>query len=175
MHSVTELSYWLQRGDTINYVTISDWGNIGDLLGGISATLLAIAAIVGGSAGLGDWRARQQKEKELAEEKARSIRIERERVLHGWSPQGVSVYGVTLVTEPDELARAIEEQTTGQPSDYVVLRVNETTTGNANRAFALRQLITSQGYISQAPSAGEYEALKVGRNSLNKGTKRHVE
>jgi hypothetical protein len=147
-------------------VNLEDWSYVGGVVSGASAALLAVAAIVGGGAGLGDWRARQRKERELAEEQAKTLRLDRERVLRGWSPHGVHVYGVRLVSEPAELTRAIEELTTGQPTDYVVLRVNETADGNANRARSLRQLIANQGYLAQAPSTGEYEALEVGRKAL---------
>jgi hypothetical protein len=41
-------------------------GNIGSFLGGVSAVLLAAAAIIGGSAGLGDWRAKQREQRALA-------------------------------------------------------------------------------------------------------------
>ena len=149
-------------------MTLGDWGNVGDIVSGASAALLAMAAIIGGSAGLGDWRARQRQEKALAEEQAKSLRLDRERVLRGWSPHGIHVYGVALVTEPSELTKVVEEQISGVPSDYVVLRVSETPTGNANRAYALRQLVANQGYLAQAPAAGEYEALKVGREVIGK-------
>ncbi|MFG1659005.1 hypothetical protein ACGFIY_20985 [Micromonospora chersina] len=151
-------------------MNLEDWSYVGGVVSGASAALLAIAAIIGGGAGLGDWRARQRKERELAEERAKTLRLDRARVLRGWSPHGVHVYGVRLVAEPAELTKAVEELTADQPSDYVVLRVNETADGNANRARSLRQLIVNQGYLAQAPSTGEYEALEVGRKVLESRT-----
>jgi hypothetical protein len=35
-------------------------GNIGSLLGALAAVSLAIAAIIAGSSGVGDWRAKQR-------------------------------------------------------------------------------------------------------------------
>jgi hypothetical protein len=62
-------------------------------------------------------------------------------VLNGWTPTGIEVYGVQLVTSPDELARARDELSGGGPTDYAVLRVNESPSGNENRAHNLRQMI----------------------------------
>ena len=83
--------------------------------------------------------------------------------MQGWMRGGNQVYGVQLVREPTELSQAVEELTAGGPSDYVFLRVSESQTGNANRAHNLRQLIESQGYLAEAPSTAEYEALQRGR------------
>jgi hypothetical protein len=145
--------------------TLSAWGNIGSAVGGLAAVVLAVAAIIGGSAGLGDWRAKQRAQRALAAEQAQSIRLDRQRVLNGWSPHGVEVYGVELVTEPAEMVQAQAELTGNGPSDYVILRVNENSSGNANRANSLRQLAQG-GYIARPPSAGEYEALEEGRKVL---------
>jgi hypothetical protein len=49
---------------------LAAWGNIGSLLGGLAAVALAIAAIITGSAGLGDWRAKQRAEAELVHAEA---------------------------------------------------------------------------------------------------------
>ncbi len=38
----------------------ADWGNLGLAVGGLATAVLAIAAIIGGTAGLGDWRAKQR-------------------------------------------------------------------------------------------------------------------
>jgi hypothetical protein len=40
-------------------MTIQALGDIGSLVSGLAAAVLAIAAIIGGGAGLGDWRAKQ--------------------------------------------------------------------------------------------------------------------
>ena len=68
-------------------------GQLGSLIGGISAALLALAAIIGGSAGLSDWRAKQQEQRALAREEAENLRLDRQRILYGWSQQGLPVYG----------------------------------------------------------------------------------
>src|SRR5215467_6325821 len=60
---------------------LADWGALGSALGGLATVVLAVAAIIGGTAGLSDWRARQRSEKTLADEQAESIRLERRRVL----------------------------------------------------------------------------------------------
>ncbi len=148
------------------WATLASWGNVGSLLGGLATVVLAIAAIIGGTAGLGDWRERQREQAELARQEAETIRLDRQRVLNGWTQTGVEVYGVTLVTEPAELTRASEQLAEGGPSDYVVLRVNENPAGNVNRAHNLRQLIASTGLLARAPNRGEYEALELGRQTL---------
>jgi hypothetical protein len=146
--------------------TLANWGYIGGLLGGVSTFVLAAAAIIGGSAGLGDWRAKQQAQKALAQEQAQTARLDRHRVLNGWTPHGVHVYGVALVTSEDEMTQAQEQLTAGGPSDYVILRVNESSSGNSNRAHSLRRLIADEGFIARAPGTGEFEALEAGRGLL---------
>jgi hypothetical protein len=145
---------------------LTDWGNLGDAAGGLSAVVLAAAAIIGGSAGLGDWRRKQRAQKALADEQAEDIRLDRRRILNGWSPHGVPVYGVTVVTDDAELAKAAQELSVTGPTDYVVLRVSESTFGNANRAHSLRQLIESEGYLTRPPAAAETEALERGIKAL---------
>ncbi|MET8148010.1 hypothetical protein ACIBSW_13845 [Actinoplanes sp. NPDC049668] len=147
-------------------MNLGDFADLGDAVSGLCGVVLALAAIIGGSAGLGDWRARQRAEKELAKEQANEIRLNRQRVLQGWRPHGVHVYGVEVVDAPAAVAKAVEELSAGGPSDYVLLRVNETADGNANRAYSLRQLVQAQHYLAQAPSSGEYEALLKGRDRL---------
>lgn len=148
------------------YATLAAWGNIGSFLGGASAVLLAVAAIIGGSAGLGDWRAKQREQRDLAREEAENIRLDRRRILNGWTPAGLPVYGVELVTTPAELEQARDQLAGGGPADYVVLRVSESSYGNANRAHSLRQLIANGGYVTRPPERGEYEALELGRKAL---------
>lgn len=150
--------------------TLANWGNIGSFLGGASGLLLAAAAIIGGSAGLGDWRAKQREQKDLAREQAERLRLERQRILNGWNPGVVAVYGVELVTERAEIAKAQDELAAGGPSDYVLLRVNERPRDNVNRAHSLRELIRSEGYIARPPTPGEYEALEAGRKLITDST-----
>jgi hypothetical protein len=145
---------------------LADWGALGSAVGGLATAVLAVAAIIGGTAGLQDWRAKQRAQKALAEEQAEGIRLDRRRILNGWSPNGLPVYGVTLVTEDAELAKAAQELSVIGPTDYVVLRVSESTSGNANRADSLRQLIEREGYLTRPPAAGEYEAMERGIKAL---------
>jgi hypothetical protein len=144
-------------------VTLDDLGNLGDATGGLFAVVIGIVALLGSRSAWADWRDRQQAEKKLAEEQTKELRLNRERTVRGWMPSGIQVYGVQLVKEPAELSQAVDELKDGGPTDYVLLRVSESETGNANRAYSLRQLIVSQGYIAQAPSTAEYEALQRGR------------
>jgi hypothetical protein len=145
---------------------LTAWGNLGSAISGAAAAVLAGAAIIGGSAGLGDWRARQRAQKSLADEQAESIRLGRFRVLYGWSRNGLPVYGVSLVEDETELEKASQELSEGGPTDYVILRVSESATGNANRAHSLRQLIKTEGFLTRAPAEGEYEALERGISLL---------
>lgn len=89
--------------------TLGAWGNIGSFIGGFSAFILATAAIIGGSAGLQDWRARQREQKALAQEQVDSIRLDRYCFLYGWTRGTVSVFGIRLVTEPAEMGVAQDE------------------------------------------------------------------
>jgi hypothetical protein len=146
--------------------TLADWGYLGGFLGGVSTLVLAAAAIIGGGAGLGDWRAKQREQRALAQEQAQTARLDRHRVLNGWTPNGVQVYGVALVTTDDEMTQAHDQLTARGPSDYVLLRVNESPFDNSNRAHSLRRLIADEGFIARAPGTGEYEALEVGRKQL---------
>jgi hypothetical protein len=141
------------------------WGNLGSFIGGGAALLLAVVAIVTGTAGLKDWRAHQRQQQELAKEQTKNILLNRRRVLQGWSPHGVATYGVQLVTDSDEMKNAVEQLIAREPSEYVVLRVAESGS-NVNRAYDLRNLIETGGYLSRPPSAGEREALEVGRQHL---------
>ncbi len=141
------------------------WGNVGSFVGGIATAALAVVAMITGTAALQDWRLKQREQRALAEEQRNEIRLNRQRVLQGWSLGGVSTYGVKLATDADELRRAAEELITGGPSEYVLLRVSEGGS-NVNRAHNLRSLIDTDGYVSRAPSAAELEALEVGRERL---------
>jgi hypothetical protein len=140
-------------------------GNLGSFVSGVVALALGLVALVSGSAGLKDWRAKQRQQKALADEQTNDIRLARRRVLDGWTPGGVEVYGVALLTEPDEMGQAVKNLTAGGPSEYVLLRVAEGGS-NVNRAHSLRNLIKNSGYIARAPEKGEYEALEAGRRVL---------
>jgi hypothetical protein len=148
------------------YQFLASWGNIGSFLGGLAAFGLAFVAVLQGTAGLGDWRAKQRAQQNLADAQAENIRLDRERVLHGWSLGGVEVYGVTLVTQPAEAALASAVLAEGGLSEFVILKVSERTEGNENRANDLRNMIERTGYVARAPERGEYEALLIGRNVL---------
>jgi hypothetical protein len=126
-------------------------GNIGSALAGISATIIAILTLIRGPAALRDWQKRQR-DQAAAREQAETTRLDRRCNLDGWNVMGVNTYGATLVTDPAELAQAVTELTSGQPTAYAVLRVTGSTdSGNANLALSLRQLIQAEGYISRPP------------------------
>jgi hypothetical protein len=107
-------------------------------------------------------------QKALAQEQENGIRLERLSRLNGWTPTGVSVYGVTLVRDKDEMSRAQAELLGGGPTDYVMLRVSENPSGNENRAHNLRQLIETGGYLARPPTPGEYQALEEGVKALSR-------
>jgi hypothetical protein len=98
-------------------------GNIGSMLAGLAALLVAVVTLPQIPGGVRDWRARQREQAALAADQRKQIELDRRARLHGWSPGGVATYGVTLVTEPGELERAAAEL--GGYSDYVILRVSE--------------------------------------------------
>src|SRR5271169_442231 len=77
--------------------TLAGWSSFGGIVGGFSAAVLAVTAFIGGAAALRPWRENFRAQKALADEQRNGIRLERQRNLHGWSPNGVSVFGVTLV------------------------------------------------------------------------------
>lgn len=148
------------------WALLASWGNIGSLLGGLAAVGLGIIAVVSGTAGLGDWRAKQRAQRDLANEEAENIRLDRQRVLYGWTPGGLEVYGVRLVTQPAELAEAAAQLSEVRPSDYIILQVNERSDGNENRARRLRQMVERIGFVTRPPERGEYEALEKGRGAV---------
>jgi hypothetical protein len=142
------------------------WGNIGSAIAGASALAIAIGALIRSPAALRDWRERQRAQAEAAREQAETARLERRRGLSGWSNAGVETYGVTLVTEADELGQAVTELTSGQPTAYVILRVSESSYDNSNRGNSLRQLIQHEGLISRPPTVGEREAVERGLDAI---------
>jgi hypothetical protein len=148
------------------YSTLAAWGNIGNFIAGCSAVVLASAAIITGTAGLNDWRAKQRAQRALADEERLNLRLDRQRILDGWTASGLPVYRVELVTEPAEAARAQEQLTEGGPTEYVIMRVAEGGSGNENRARTLRQQIEREHFVTRPPERGEYEALDAGRQAL---------
>lgn len=149
--------------------TLASWSSLGSAVGGFAALTLLAAAFYGGGAALKPWRENLRAQKALAEEQENGIRLERLSRLQGWSPNGISVYGVTLVTEKDEMARAQSELLGGGPTDYVILRVSENSYGNENRAHQLRQLVETGGYVARPPTPGECQALEEGIKVLFPG------
>ena len=137
------------------------WGNIGSAAAGLATLIVALRLLWSAPDWYRTWKERQNAERDLAREQTKASELERRRGLYGWSDQ-VETYGVALVAGADELSQAATELAGGQPSDYVVLRVSESTYGNANRANSLRQLIQYQGFISRPPTPGEREALEKG-------------
>jgi hypothetical protein len=153
------------------------WGNIGSFLAGLAALIATVFAVSyaivkrQGPAWLHAVRDRENAQAEaareqaaLAHEQTEQIRLDRRRSLEGWSRGGLATYTVALVTSATEMDQAREELASGAPSDYVILRVAESSVkyGNVNRAQSLRQLIETESLVSRAPTAGEREALERG-------------
>jgi hypothetical protein len=146
--------------------TLAGWSSLGAAVGGFSAAVLAVTAFIGGAAALKPWRENLHAQRDLAREQENGIRLERLSRLDGWSPGTVSVYGVRLVTDKDEMTRAQAELLGGDPTAYVILRVSENSSGNENRARSLRQLIETGEYLARPPTPGEYQALEEGSRVL---------
>ncbi|MBM0274029.1 hypothetical protein [Micromonospora tarensis] len=136
-----------------------DFGNLGDGVGGFATTVLAVFAFMGGKSALSDWRDRQQAEKRRADEQALQIRLDRERHHYGWRKGMHAVYGVSNVTDPEEMARAVEGLTSGGPCEYAIIRVEQ----SVNRANSLRQWINNDGHLACPPTDAEYEVLAATR------------
>lgn len=79
-------------------------------------------------------------------------------------------YAVNLVTESAEMDLAVKELTSGDPTDYVVLRVAGSEFGNANRAQSPRTLIETEGFLARQPDVADFEALETGRTLLARET-----
>ena len=135
------------------------WGNIGSALAGASTVIIALAALKQGPAAVRAWIDVKRAEADAAREQAKTIRLDRQRGLGGWSAHGVNTYTVALVTGQDELDQAAHEVAAGGGTSYVVLRVDE---GGINRAHDLRETVKSEGAISRPPTIGEKEALRKG-------------
>lgn len=136
-----------------------DFGNLGDGVGGFATAVLAVFAFMGGKSALHDWRERQQAEKRRADEQAHQIRLDRERHHFGWKRGMHAVYGVTNVTDPEEMARAVEKLAAGGPCEYAIIRVEQ----SVNRANSLRQWIDNDGHLAHPPTDAEYDALGANR------------
>jgi len=149
------------------------WGNIGSMLAGLSAIVIAVGALIRGPAVVRSWLDRQAADAEEARARAEALRadaeerrLERRRTLLGWSPHGVEAYAVALVTDPAEMDRAKDELTAGRPTGYVVLQVDEGE-GSVNRGRSLRMLVEEQGYLGRPPTVAEREALEKGIETLD--------
>jgi hypothetical protein len=140
------------------------WGNIGSAAAGLATLVVTLRLLWSAPDWYRTWKERQNAERDLAIERTKAIELERRRGLYGWS-DNIETYGVTLVTDAPELEQAARELTRGGASDYVILRVSESSTSNTNRADSLRQL-AGQGLISRPPTAGEREAVERGLEDL---------
>lgn len=69
---------------------------------------------------------------------------------------------MALVTDPAEMERAAAELTGGDPTSYVVLRVDEGDSSSLNRGRNLRMLIEGQHLLCRPPTVAEREALETG-------------
>ena len=145
------------------------YGNLGSFLAGLSTVVIAIGALIRGPAVVRAWTDRLRAQAETARQEAETIRLERQRGLSGWSRHGVDTYDVELVTNADELAQAVDELGSGNPTAYVVLRAQ-----NVNLGGSLRHMIESGGHVSRAPRAGELEALEAGLEAIGMAKAAHA-
>lgn len=116
------------------------FGNIGSFIAGLSAFVIAVAALWRGPAAVRAWiaerdagRRKALDEAEVAREQAETTRLERRRGLSGWSVHGVNSFDVALVTDDDELTRAAHDQAEGAPTVYVTLRASSPALAHALR------------------------------------------
>lgn len=142
------------------------WGNIGSFLAGLSTVVIAIAALIRGPGALRAWQARQRAQAEAEHEKAQTARLERQQYQSGWSALGTDNYGVVLAASREERERAAREVASGQPTAYIVLRVAEDPSVDADRADSLRQLIEDEGHISKPPTRAEIVYLRKGQQAM---------
>ena len=145
--------------------TVEILGAIGGILAGVAAILGAVAVILWGPSLFKELGANFARQRAMAAEQEKMARIDRHRILHGWKHRGLNVYRVELVTEPDEMQRAVTELAAGEPSTYVMLRLAEPGT-NYNRAASLRDLIEVEGYVTRPPTDGEREAIDLAAQQL---------
>ena len=146
------------------WTTWTFWVDLGTAVGGIATAVLAVFAITGGSAGLKDWRAKVRADKALADEEAYNLRLERQRLMQGWTAGMVNVYSVEPVTDRADMDRARDELIANEGSEYAILRVKE----GVNRGHFLRELIR-QGEIARPPTVAELDALNRWRASQQPG------
>lgn len=144
------------------------YGNIGAFLGGISALIVAVAALIRSPAALRAWIGRQQADRDLATEQAKTIQLERRRYLDGWSQHGVDSFRVTAVTDRGDIAEAGDDLLRGVRGPWVLLRIAEGNDDdhNANRVNDLARLVEREGCLARPPSAGEREALEAGLEAM---------
>jgi hypothetical protein len=143
------------------------WGNIGSALQGFAVVAVAIGALIKGPAAVRAWIDLRKAEAEEAHERAKTVRLDRQARLYGWSGHGVNSFSVKLVDDPVEIDRARDELSGTSPTSYVVLRVTgygdePDTEGGRN----LRDLVEKDGYVSRGPTAGEKEALRRGLDDM---------
>ena len=124
--------------------------------------------LVRSPAALRDWRARQLAQAEAAREETKTIQLERRRGLQGWSRGGIGTFHVTLVTEAGELRKAADELASGEPTEYITVRMSGggAATSGANNAETIRQYIRDDGLISKSPTPGELEAVADGLDAM---------
>jgi hypothetical protein len=149
------------------YDTLGGWSAVGGAVGGIATALLAVLAYLGGKAGLEDFRSKQRAERDLANEQAYNMRLDRQRLLHGWTPGMVNVYAVELVTDRAEMEQARDQLLARQGSEYAILRIKD---GNINQGHQVRELIKT-GFIARPPTLGESDALNRWLASQHPGGK----
>lgn len=143
------------------------YGNIGAFLGGISAVIVAVAALIRSPAALRAWIERQQADRDLATEQAKTIQLERRRYLDGWSQHGINSFEVAAVTDQGDIAEAGDDLLRGIRGPWVLLRIAEGDNDhNANRAGDLVRLVEREGCLARPPSAGELEALDAGLEAM---------
>jgi hypothetical protein len=145
---------------------MASWANFGNAAGGIATAVLAVLAILGGAYGLRDWRAKVRAQKALADEETYDRRLERQRLLYGWTPGMAGVYSVEPVTEETAMNRARDELIQGQGSEYAILRVK----GGALQAHQFRELV-AQGHVGRPPTVGEKDGLNRWVASQHSGGK----
>jgi hypothetical protein len=144
------------------------YGNIGAFLGGISALIIAVAALIRSPAALRAWIGAQNAKRELAEDELAAAQRERRRNLDGWSMGTVNSFRVVPATDQADVAEACDALLSGSRSPCVVLRIAESDDDdrNAGRAAELVRLVEREGFIARRPDAGEREALEAGLVTL---------
>jgi len=140
------------------------WVDLGTAVGGIATAVLAVFAVTGGSAGLKDWREKVRSQKAVADEEAYDLRLQRQRLMQGWTSGMVNVYAVEPVTDRAEMDRARDELQANEGSEYAILRVKD----GINRAHFFREQI-KQGSVARPPTVAELDALNRWKASQQPG------